>query len=319
MSKIYRRHVDADTCVHLDEFAALDSACCWPELMEGQVVGYSPTTNAIVPVTDPVFGDVVTGDLTVCGELKACSTLDVACDAHFNGNVSIAGTLTYTNEEVINSTADEIVLRQNNPSALTAGQYSGMVINNSQGSGTGTAIIADCTGTVRVGNTSGTETTYADAYLSKSDAKWYEDEDLTTEITPQPSGELTAWDESHSTEDYYYYKNAIFTVYSYTSTQPLATREEESNMADAMPVIWDASCNRIVTTAPANGCACMGLVTCIDEVTGCLGTTWQDMHPAAVSCHYATMADFNADIANIPNDAFVIIDECNDYIYSEDR
>lgn len=316
MAKIYRRHVDADTCVHLDEFAALDSACCWPELAEGQVVGYSPTTNAIVPVTDPIFGDVVTGDLTVCGELKACQDVSIACDLHVNGDAYVAGTLHYTDTEVINSTADNIILRQNNNTPLSAGQHSGVIINNATATSS-TAIVTDCTGTVRVGNASATTTTYTDIYLSSSDGKWYSDDTLTTEVTP--SGDLTAWSSSDKTDDYTHYTNAVFSVYSVTSTQPIATRDEEANMVDQMPTIWNASCKRFETTAPANGCACMGLVTCIDSITGCLGTTWQDMHPAATLCRYQSMACYCADVANICANTIVVIDDEENYVVGEDR
>ena len=86
-----------------------------------------------------------------------------------------------------------------------------------------------------------------------------------------------------------------------------------------MPTIWDATNKRIVTTAPSNGCACMGLVTCIDSITGCLGTTWQDMHPAATLCRYASMACYCADVANICANTIVIIDDEDNYVVGEDR
>ena len=314
MAKIYRRHVDADTCVHLDEFAALDSACCWPELMEGQVVGYSPTTNAIVPVTDPVFGDVVTGDLTVCGELKTCQDVSIACDLHVNGDAYVAGTLHYTDTEVINSTADNIILRQNNNTPLSAGQHSGVIINNATATAS-TAIVTDCTGTVRVGNASATTTTYAYIYLSSSDGKWYSDDTLTTEVTP--SGDLTAWSSSDKTDDYTHYTNAVFSVYSVTSTQPIATRDEEANMVICAPLVWDGTNKKAVTTFPL--CGCMVLQTCVNDITGCLETEWVDNHPSATTCHYATMACFEADKANIPNDAWVVIDDEYDVVMSEDK
>lgn len=306
-----------DTFDYVNPIATFKADECW-ECADCGLVAYDKNTNSLRPADDVhIVGNLtVECVLTACGPVIACQDVTVACDLHVNGDAFIAGTLHYTEEETINSTADNIILRQNNPTPLAAGQHSGLIINNATATSS-TAIAVDCTGTVRVGNASATNTTYTDIYLSEADGKWYSDAELTTEVIP--NGDLTAWSSTDKTDDYTHYTNAVFTVYSITATQPLATRDEEANMVDEMPVIWDASCNRIVTTAPANGCACMGLVTCINEVTGCLGTTWQDMHPAAVSCHYATMADFNADISNIPNDAFVIIDECNDYVYSEDR
>lgn len=314
MAKIYRRHVDADTCVHLDEVAALDSACCWPELMEGQVVGYSPTTNAIVPVTDPVFGDVVTGDLTVCGELKACQDVIIACDLHVNGDAFIAGTLHYTEEETINSTADNIILRQNNPTPLAAGQHSGVIINNATATSS-TAIAVDCTGTVRVGNASDTNTTYTDIYLSATDNKWYSDAELTTEVVP--SGDLTAWASTEKTEDYTHYTNAVFTVYSLSSTQPLATRDEESNMSNGAPTVWNATCKRLETLSAT--CAGQKLVTIEDALDPtAFNYEWVNDVASGTICRYANNAAYLADVANIPANTIVIIDDAVSHVYSED-
>lgn len=306
-----------DTCDYVNPIATLKADECW-ECADCGLVAYDKNTNSLRPADDVhIVGNLtVECVLTACGPVIACQDVTVACDLHVNGDAFIAGTLHYTEEETINSTADNIILRQNNPTPLAAGQHSGLIINNATATSS-TAIAVDCTGTVRVGNATASNTTYTDIYLSEADGKWYSDAELTTEVTP--NGDLTAWSSTEKTEDYTHYTNAVFTVYSISSTQPLATRDEEANMVDEMPVIWDASCNRVVTTAPANGCACMGLVTCINEVTGCLGTTWQDMHPAAVSCRYACMANFEADKANIPNNAFVIIDDQFDVIMSEDK
>lgn len=315
--------IDCDTCVKQNPVATLNANCFTSDdpdavlFCDGRVVAYDATDGSLKPISNPGFDGLLTGDLTVTGCSMLCGPVTIGCDLHVNGDAYVSGTLHYTEEETINSTADHLILRQNNSTALTAGQYSGIVVNNPTGNGCGSAIVVDCTATARIGNVAPSETTYTDIYLSKSDGKWYSDDTLTTEVTP--NGDLTAWSSSDDTEDYKHYADAVFTVYSYTDTQPLATRSEESCMAPDMPTVWNATCKRIETTAPSNGCACMGLVTCIDSLTGCLGMTWQDMHPAATLCRYESMACYCADVANICANTMVIIDDECDYVFSEDR
>ena len=313
--------IDCDTCVKQNPVAVLNANCFTSDdpdatlFCDGRVVAYDATDGSLKPISNPGFDGLLTGDLTVTGCSMLCGPVTVGCDLHVNGDAYISGTLHYTEEETINSTADHVILRQNNNSALAAGQYSGIVVNNPTGNGCGSAFVVDCTATARIGNVAPTETTYNDIYLSKSDGKWYSDDTLTTEVTP--SGDLTAWSSSEDTEDYKHYTDAVFTVYSYTDTQPLLTRDEEANMVTCAPIVWDGTNKKAVTTFPL--CGCMVLQTCVNGVTGCLETEWVDNHPAATTCHYATMACFEADKANIPNDAWVVIDDEYDVVMSEDK
>ena len=308
MARIYRRHEDELHCVHLDEFAALEATCCWEEL-DGKVVGYNAATNTLIPIENPGFDGIVTGNLLVCGDT------DITQDLRVNGNVTVAGTLTYTNEEIINSTSDNLVLRQNNTCALAAGDYSGIIINNSQGSGVGTSIVTDCDGTVHIGNTAGTETTYTDIYLSKTDGKWYSDDELTTEVTP--SGDLTSWTSTDATDDYVHYVNAVFTNYTFSCTQPIATRNTASCMVNTAPVIWNAACTCLETSC--TNVPQMAYGTYTDELTGCLCYGWVDVSAKGVVCYYETQACALADRENIPNGALVMIGDQNEYLYGEDR
>ena len=313
----YIKSTGEDTCDYINPIATYKADECWECANDG-LVAYDKNTNSLKPADDVhIVGNLtVECTLTACGPVIACQDVSIACDLHVNGDAYVAGTLHYTDTEVINSTADNIILRQNNNTPLSAGQHSGVIINNATATSS-TAIVTDCTGTVRVGNASATTTTYTDIYLSSADGKWYSDDALTTEVTP--SGDLTAWSSSDKTDDYTHYTNAVFSVYSVTSTQPIATRDEEANMVDQMPTIWNATCKRFETTTPANGCACMSLVTCIDSITGCLGMTWQDAHPAATLCRYQSMACYCADVANICANTIVVIDDEENYVVGEDR
>lgn len=311
---VFIKSTGEDTCEYVNPIATYKADECW-ECADCGLIAYDKNTNSLRPADDVhIVGNLtVECTLTACGPVVACQDVSIACDLHVNGDAFIAGTLHYTEEETINSTADNIILRQNNPNPLAAGQHSGIIINNATATSS-TAVVADCTGTVRVGNASATNTTYTDIYLGTADGKWYSDDTLTTEVTP--NGDLTAWDSTDKTDDYTHYVNAVFTVYSVSSTQPLATRDEASCMCDASIVVWDSACTCVKTTVAQ--CAGMVYQSCIDTVTGCMGMEWVSNENVRY-CRYATMADFEADKANIQDGMVVYIDDQTNYVYSEER
>lgn len=205
------------------------------------------------------------------------------------------------------TTGDYITTRANNDSSLTSTEYSGVLVNNYDGTNVA-GIVVDCTGTLRVGDGSKTDTTYTDIYYA--DNKWYSDAELTTEITP--SGQLTGWESRTETEDYIHYVNAIFSVVSFTDYQPVLTRDESTNMTDKALIQWDGTNQCAVTIAAPT---CDEQVLTYDATNCCY--EWTDKQ-AGVYC-FATMACYNAYTGNIPEGSIVMIAECNNYLTGEDQ
>lgn len=304
-----------DTCDYVNPIATFKADECW-ECADDGLVAYDKNTNSLKPADDVhIVGNLtVECVLTACGPVIACQDVTVTCDLHVNGDAYVSGTLHTVDHETITSTSDNVILRENNSSALASGQYSGIIVNNYDGNGNVVAMVSDCTGTVRVGTGSTTETTYNNIYYGKADNKWYTDEALTTEVTP--SGELTAWGSIDDTDDYKHYTNAIFSVINYSNTEPLATRSESSCMCDASIVVWDSACTCVKTSTPS--CAGMVYQSCVDSVTGCMSMEWVSNENVRY-CRYATMTDFEADKANIQDGMVVYIDDQTNYVYSEER
>lgn len=186
--------------------------------------------------------------------LKPAEDITVSGDAHISGNVNIDGDLTVdgkitaVSEEIVQSKADYITLRQNNPNGLANGEHSGIIINNVDGEGKNTALVVDNDGMLRVGSAVGTETTYNEIYYKKADNKWYSDSTLETEVTV--TGILTSWATSSETEDYIVYTDAVFTAIDASHNEPLMTRSEAEDLADGAPLYWNEERKR-AENAPA--------------------------------------------------------------------
>ena len=89
-------------------------------------------------------------------------------------------------------------------------------------------------------------------------------------------------------------------------------------MCDGAPVVWDASCTRLVTSAAQ--CSGQKFVTVEDPVDPSAFTyEWVNDVPAAVICRYATRADYITDVANVPLNAMVVIDDERPYLMGEDK
>lgn len=308
---IYRKSTDSDTCAHLNEVAVLtddplvDLTC--------GLIKYDANTHSLTSTTCVELEDLEVDNLQVNCNANIDGCLSVKCDVTINGDLRVAGTTYTTCEETLSTNSDNIVLRQNASQGLANGEYSGIIVNKYNGTSS-LALVTDNTGTARVGTSVGSDTTYADIYLASN--KWYTDAELTTEV--QPVGDLMSWDSAEETADYVHYVNAIFTAFNYTSTEPIATRDEASNMCAGAPVVWDASCTRLVTSAAQ--CGGQKFVTVEDPIDPSAFTyEWVNDVPSAVICCYATCADYLSDAANVPLNAMVVIGDEQSYLMGEYR
>lgn len=290
---LYRKSTNDDTTVRLDRLATLKDGT-WTG-KDGFTLVYDEATDSIKPTKD-----------------LSLNELDIAGDLRVGGDAYITGTLHYTQEELIESTSDFILLRANNSASLAVGEESGIAINNYDGSHT-LAIATDRTGTARVGTGAGTSTTYQDIYYGLSDNKWYSDAALTTEVTPQ--GNLSSWTSIDKTDDYYHYTDAVFKVIDFTDMQAIATRDEEAAMSHNAITKWNAEDKKLQTLPlPVRSEQTLEAVVTVDdtdpeEPVTTIGYTWVDKKAGVL--HFATEAAYTAYEAthNVPNDTLVIIDE----------
>ena len=189
--------------------------------------------------------------------LKPAEDITINGKAHISGNVNIDGDLTVdgkitaVSEEVVQSKADYITLRENNPNGLADGEHSGIIINNIDGEGKNTALVVDNDGMLRVGSAVGTETTYNDIFYGKNDNKWYSDSTLETEVTVE--GILSRWASTTETDDYIEYTDAVFTVIDASHNEPLMTRSEAEDLTDGAPLYWNEERKRAENTAATSG------------------------------------------------------------------
>ena len=189
--------------------------------------------------------------------LKPAEDITINGKAHISGNVNIDGDLTVdgkitaVSEEVVQSKADYITLRENNPNGLANGEHSGIIINNIDGEGKNTALVVDNDGMLRVGSAVGTETTYNEIYYGKNDNKWYSDATLETEVVVD--GILSRWGTSTETDDYIEYTDAVFTVIDASHNEPLLTRAESDDLTDGAPLYWNEERKRAENTAATSG------------------------------------------------------------------
>lgn len=197
------------------------------------------TLGADIDVTGDatIGGDTsITGDTTITGALQVGGNTAITGTTTIHGDLYVDGTTHTTSEEQVSTTADVMVLRQNNNTTLGA-TYSGIIINKYNGS-SDLALVTDSDGTLRVGTGVGTTTLYNDIYWDDDTSKWYSDAELTTEVTP--TGNLTSWGSVETLGDVKHYTDAVFTVASFSDLVPLLGRDEDSNLNDQGLMKWDA-------------------------------------------------------------------------------
>lgn len=184
-------------------------------------------------------------EVTCCTNLGSCLAVNdcatFSCDVSISGDLFVNGTMHIVDEETINAEGDIITLRTNNPTALTGNQVSGFMVNKYNGTNDLT-VAADCTGTLRVGTAAGTTTCYPDICYNDSTREW-----TAGGVVVTPVGELTSWCTKEEIDPFTHYTDAIFTQIDITTMEPIATREEDSNMSHQALTQWNGCCTRIET------------------------------------------------------------------------
>lgn len=214
---------------------------------DGQPMVWRDDTRTIEPADELKLDDLEVDDLKVNHDAEVVNDLKVGADVMIGGDLHVAGKA-YIDDVIEQQTEGNfLTLRANSQTAMTPQELSGVLINNTDGLGNIVAIVTDKDGVARVGDVTGTRTTYADLYFVTADNKYYTDEAHTTEVTPQ--GSLIKWDTKEKTEDGWHWTNAIFVVISSLNPalEPLATRKEASDMNDQGLVKWNTTGKKLDT------------------------------------------------------------------------
>lgn len=214
---------------------------------DGQPMVWRDETRTIEPADGLKLDDLEVDDLKVNHDAEVVNDLKVGADVMIGGDLHVAGKA-YIDDVIEQQTEGNfLTLRANNQQAMGLQELSGVLINNTDGLGNIVAIVTDKDGVARVGDVTGTKTTYADLYFVTADNKYYTDEAHTTEVTPQ--GSLIKWDTKEKTEGGWHWTNAIFVVISSLNPalEPLATRKEVADMNDQGLVKWNATGKKLDT------------------------------------------------------------------------
>lgn len=196
-------------------------------------------------ITDATITDATVENAAI-DELNA-NTLDVAGDVKIAGDLYVDGTTHTVSQEDIEVEGDTLALRVNNPTSLSAGQVSGLLINKYNGTDNLT-IAADCTGTARVGTGTGTDTSYTNIAFDDVTHKWYDYDGLVyTEMVTQPTGTITSYTDKVVDAPYTRYSSITFTTIDIVTLEPILTRAEEADMEDGYLTKWDCTNKRAVT------------------------------------------------------------------------
>lgn len=181
-------------------------------------------------------GGTIGGDTTIDGTLQV------------NGDIVQSGSSYETHAEKIYTKDDLIIARDGAVGALGSGEYSGLVAEKADGMND-TAIAIDRNGNARVGN-------YQLVFVYSSDGTtFYEDAAMETPATIPPGVNPIRV----AGEDHRYYYAAV------DDTQPIATRDEEANMAADKLTKWNATLKRLETT-PYAASDIAGLLAAVQEI-----------------------------------------------------
>lgn len=165
---------------------------------------------------------------------------------------------------------------------------------------------------------------YSGAFYAYNNGKWYAtaiDANDKLVLDSEVTSQATIDDlELETKYKLFYYRTAVFKEISVTNAEPIATRDEASNMCDGAPVVWDASCTRLVTKAAQCGGQKFVTVDCDPSDPTCGFTyEWVNDVPAAVICCYATCADYLSDLANVRAGYQIVIMDETSYVEGEMR
>lgn len=258
----------------------------------------------------PVIYDANTNTLKTSNELDIT---DIKADTIIVDDLTVNGTAHINNTEEETVIGNFVTLRTNNQAGLTPGEYSGMLVNNFK-VGEICAIVVDSNGIARVGHATGTETTYANLYYTND--KYYTDAELTTEVTP--AGVMISWDDKEVVDGVEHWTNAVWKVLNFDSTQALLTRKEDVDMNDKGILIYDKTSHRSETIAlPVRDEQTLEahVVESAGETT--ISYRWKDKQ--AGSYVYTTMADYEADAANVPVGSQIIIEDEMNYLEGDNQ
>lgn len=271
---------------------------------------------ANTPATTPLSYDNVSDTIQPTDTIEVTNAtadnLTVTGDAHINGDLYVEGKTITTEEETISTSSDTIVLRQNNSSGLSNTEISGVIVHNYDGNENNAIVGIDNTGTVRIGDATGTDTTYGSIWLN-ANGEWFID-DGASQVAP--TGELTKYDSKVVDDDWIKYINAVFTEFDLTDLEPIATRAEASAMNDHALTCWDAANLEMQTIANPTS-ADQILVSCANA-DNTYGYKWRDSVPDTNVFRFDSMADYNAYTGTIPNGSIVYIDNEDNWVKSED-
>lgn len=228
--KIYRYRIGENLETVLEEIIAST------DKDDQKPVIYDQRTNSYKTVNEIELGEIVVDEL--------------------HAQKAFIKELDTVKEETISSTGDYVVLRANNPAAMTPSDHSGVLVHNVDGHGTDSAVVSDSNGFIRVGKGIPTNTTYPVLYWDKTTEKYYTDiEDPATEV--EPEGALTSWTEKDDTTDYVKYLNAVFSVINF----------ERTVTTDYLK-IGSAYFDEYITSATPQGTETVGaIVSAVDGIT----------------------------------------------------
>ena len=282
-----------DTVIYRKDNTTCNEMAVYGTVEDGKVAVYNSTTNAIDTTEQVTLDNIVTNCLTV------------NCDAHIKGDLRVDGTMYVVDEESITSSSDILTLRANKDVTL-ASDKAGILINKYDGCHS-LALVTDCDGVLRVGDGNTTDTTYTDLYLHNN--LYYTDSAFTTQVTP--SGVMTKWDDYEITDDYKYWKNAVFSVITFPSLQPLLTRDEAVNLTDLGLLKWNSATNCADTiTVPSECGASLKYNTCTCSYY------WEK---SAGNYLFSSMACYTAVASTIPVGSLINIEDETNYVNAEEQ
>lgn len=180
-------------------------------------------------------GGTISGNVDIDGTLAAKGTT-------INGTLQVEGDIIQdgesyeTHAEKIYTKDDLIVTRDGAVGALGVDEYSGYIVRLADGT-KDVAVVVDRNGNARVGN-------YNLVFVYSSDGvNFYSDPDMTDPVTipARKTPRAVSGDPNR-----YYYANL-------DDTEPIATRDDEANMAAGKLTKWNALAKRIETTPYSEG------------------------------------------------------------------
>lgn len=294
---------------------------------DGQPMVWRDDTRTIEPADELKLDDLEVDDLKVNHDAEVVNDLKVGADVMIGGDLHVAGKA-YIDDVIEQQTEGNfITLRANNQQAMTPQELSGVLINNTDGQGNIVAIVTDKDGVARVGDVTGTRTTYAKLYLVVSTGKYYTDNTYTTEVTP--TGTLIKWDTYEKIEDETLgtieaWTNAIFVTISSLNPdlEPLATRKETADMNDQGLVKWNTTGNKLDTLPlpTINGQKLVATVTPNPSAAPTITYGWGGTQEPSTFI-FDTVEEYEAallipegQIGYIPNKSHIIIRGNYDYV-----